>query len=368
MKTVESGTGLPDWLPEDARNYLHHTETGQSLRALARASGCHASTVMRQIRKIEVRREDPLVDAALRRLGAEVAPAGAARSELERRECETEVCMRPDPVAETMDSADLRREAVKVLRLLGRPGTLMAVAQDMDKAVVVSEDGGGGAAARQLIVDAGIAQAMALQGWIGCSAPGRISRYRITTAGRTAYARMVGEGDRAAHAGFAEARAEFDHPARRAAREENAPPPRFFQTETPVAALGRRRDKGGAAFLDKAQLDAADRLREDYEIARLGGDGIGDIDAMMRGLSQIAPAAGDRPEEARQRLAEALADLGPGLGDMAVRCCCRLEGLETAEQSLGWSARSGKIVLRIALQRLARHYAQLGRAGRGMIG
>ena len=60
-------------------------------------------------------------------------------------------------------------------------------------------------------------------------------------------------------------------------------------------------------------------------------------------------------------------DLGPGLGDMALRCCCFLEGLETAEKRMGWSARSGKIVLRIALQRLRRHYQALGDAG-GMIG
>ena len=47
---------------------------------------------------------------------------------------------------------------------------------------------------------------------------------------------------------------------------------------------------------------------------------------------------------------------GPGLGDIALKCCCYLEGLETAEKRMGWSARSGKIVLRIALQRLLQFY------------
>jgi hypothetical protein len=59
---------------------------------------------------------------------------------------------------------------------------------------------------------------------------------------------------------------------------------------------------------------------------------------------------------ARDRLASALKDLGPGLADVALRACCYLEGLEATERSMGWSARSGKVVLKIALQRLALHY------------
>jgi len=66
-------------------------------------------------------------------------------------------------------------------------------------------------------------------------------------------------------------------------------------------------------------------------------------------------------------VAGALRDLGPGLGDVALRCCCYLEGLELAERRMGWSARSGKVVLRIALQRLKRHYDGLGAAA-AMIG
>ena len=70
------------------------------------------------------------------------------------------------------------------------------------------------------------------------------------------------------------------------------------------------------------------------------------------------------PRAARERVAEALRELGPGLGDVALRVCCYLEGIETAEQRMGWAARSGKVVLRIALQRLRRHYDEAyGRSG-----
>ena len=76
--------------------------------------------------------------------------------------------------------------------------------------------------------------------------------------------------------------------------------------------------------------------------------------------ADAAPAA----KAAYDRVRAALADLGPGLGDVVLRCCCLLEGLEQTEKTMGWSARSGKIVLRIALDRLARHYAQTqGRYG-----
>ena len=71
---------------------------------------------------------------------------------------------------------------------------------------------------------------------------------------------------------------------------------------------------------------------------------------------------------AQQRLTDAMHDLGPGLADIALRCCCYLEGLERTEKRMGWSARSGKIVLRIALQRLARHYKEAARHGGDLIG
>ena len=77
---------------------------------------------------------------------------------------------------------------------------------------------------------------------------------------------------------------------------------------------------------------------------------------------------GSAPSAARARVGSALADLGPGLSDIVLRCCCYLEGLETTEKRLGWSARSGKIVLRIALMRLRKHYAETLGPGSAMIG
>lgn len=68
---------LPAWLPKHAQLYLRHVEDGIPIRELARAEGCAASTILRRVRRIEARRDDPLVDEALERLGR-AAGSGAA--------------------------------------------------------------------------------------------------------------------------------------------------------------------------------------------------------------------------------------------------------------------------------------------------
>jgi len=363
---------LPDWVPEGALHYLAHTEHGEPIRALARGAGCHASTIMRQIRRIETRRDDPLVDAALRRLGAlRQTPAKQAKGGA------PEVKSAPPKLP---DEQTLSREAVRVLRRLCETGAVLAVATEMEKAVVVRDTAGGGST-RTAVVSSAIAQAMALKEWISAASSGRIVRYHITGAGRGALQEMLDDPE-LAHLdppGMAEAPAAFvgkpekSEPGFDFAEEnERSRRNRYALAESPLSALARRKDRKGTPFLSDTLVGAGERLREDFELAQMSSKVTQNWDQFLTpGITPTTKPggpAGDGPSEARARVASALADLGPGLSDVVLRCCCYLEGLETAERRLGWSARSGKVVLRIALMRLQRHYETTIGPGGPMIG
>ncbi len=358
---------LPDWVPDAARVYLAHTEKGRSIRQIAREAGCHASTVLRQVRRIETRRDDPLIDAALHTLSR---PAGFQPTSMK----DTAQMTEPDHDQPTPDEQTLAREARRILRRLSESGAVLAVAAQMDKAVVVRDLGEGGSA-RTAVVEAAIAQAMALKDWIACAEPGRISRYRITAAGRAALNRLMAEQESRLR-GFAETQAGFDTGGQAEAaldavdRDPRIKTGRYLLAESPLVALARRRDKDGTPFLDETLVAAGERLREDFELAQIGPRSAQNWDHFLTGDAPAGTAGQDGygAEIARARVEAALRDLGPGLGDVALRCCCYLEGLETTERRLGWSARSGKIVLRIALQRLHRHYQERAKTGGDLIG
>ncbi len=377
QSNLSSLHGLPGWLPDAVRLYLSHTEDGMSLRALARRDGKHASTVMRLVRRYEGRRDDPLVDEALAALlhcdpCDPVAPHLAA-PHLAAREDDSDMTAAIRPQSLIADAATIDREGKRILRRLAEPGAILAIAPDMEKAVVMRAFPDG-RTLRTGVVERVLAQAFALKDWIICRKPGRVASYEITAVGRAALLRMLAEDDRS---GLAEATTPFADPQREwdpraGAADEGPRRIRYNLAESPVAVLGRRRDKDGKLFLEPELVNAAERLREDFELAQMGPRVAQNWERFLtggdRGSFRAETGQPEGPRAARDRVALALRDLGPGLGDVALRVCCFLEGIETAEQRLGWAARSGKIVLRIALQRLHRHHVETyGKSGR-MIG
>ena len=361
-------------LPDDARLYLRHVEQGESIRSLAREAGCHASTILRRIRRFEARRDDPLIDSALSR---------AARGD------------------EGAGGDQPAREAARVLRRLAEPGAQMATADGMDKAIVTRDD------IRTAVLDRDLAEDMALKGWVvrfGADG-GRIQRYVIVQQGRIALREMLktptGGGmpragafrgatpvpdqadtrrDGGAATGMAEAPAGFDHGEKhrvwdnRTMRDPDSGERRTTRVniaESPLLLLARRRGPDGEPFLTSGMVAAAERLREDFELAQMGPRVTQNWDGFMTsGIDVSRKSGGYRggSESARDRVGAALRDLGPGMGDIVLRVCCFLEGIEMTERRLGWSARSGKVVLRLALMRLERHYLETYGKGSPLIG
>lgn len=134
--------------------------------------------------------------------------------------------------------------------------------------------------------------------------------------------------------------------------------------ESPLAWLRRRKDRDGTPMISQAQFDAGERLRSDFWFAqmtpRVTMSWSPTAAPQRRRRSGMRPAMGAEIEEgaaaARERVRRALAGVGPELAGVLIDVCCHLKGLEEAEREAGWPQRSGKVVLQLALTRLARHY------------
>ncbi len=128
--------------------------------------------------------------------------------------------------------------------------------------------------------------------------------------------------------------------------------------ESPLAWLATRKDRDGSPFLDHAQRSAGERLARDHSRGHHADRVTQSWDASgVRGSARRdGLSAGEGALAARRRVEAALSAVGPGLADVLVAVCCEEIGLEAAEKRLGWPQRSGKVVLKLALDRLAAHY------------
>jgi hypothetical protein len=135
------------------------------------------------------------------------------------------------------------------------------------------------------------------------------------------------------------------------------------EAESPLAWLARRRGRDGRALIEPHQLAAGERLRADFTFAQMMPRTTSNWDSpVTNGGGGGAGYATDVMIAARQRVRHALDAAGPEFAGLLVDVCCFLKGLEDIERERLWPARSAKIVLQLALDRLARHYGLMSAA------
>lgn len=128
-------------------------------------------------------------------------------------------------------------------------------------------------------------------------------------------------------------------------------------SESPLAWLARRKGRDGRAMIGPEQFIAGERLRADFARGHL----MPRITSSWSGLGRTRGAGGggemtDLIVASRQRVRQALEACGPEFSGLLLDICCFLRGLEDVERERGWPSRSAKVVLQLALDRLARHY------------
>ena len=122
------------------------------------------------------------------------------------------------------------------------------------------------------------------------------------------------------------------------------------RAESPLGWLASR------GLVSERQCAAGERLRADWERAQLAPS------VTMRWGERVDGGTGDRDDPtsaqiaAKRRFDAAVAAAGPGLADVLWRVVCAGESVPVAEKALGWPVRAGRVVLTLALERLAGHY------------
>lgn len=124
--------------------------------------------------------------------------------------------------------------------------------------------------------------------------------------------------------------------------------------ESPLGWLFSRK------LVSRRQFDAGEKLRSDWERGGLSPQVTMQWNSAPVGRHRGGSAAGidlaAAQIDARRRFDGAVAAAGPGLSDILWRVVCSGEGMREAESALGWPARAGKLVLSLALDRVADYY------------
>ncbi|MDE2184170.1 MAG: hypothetical protein KGJ78_14215 [Alphaproteobacteria bacterium] len=235
--------------------------------------------------------------------------------------------------------AEIAREGRRILRKLLSGGRILR-----------GTDGGtclvGRGRSRRIRLEPALVAALVKRGWIAEEAGG----FAVTAAGTAFLARAGGDACAVQHQ-VLRTRLVRDADGREHHVVCNV-------AESPLAWL---RHRGQISALE---CEAGEKLRRDFTIGRLSPR-LG-VDWSMplagRHLPRSQALLPDTVLAAKQRFAQAMRAIGPGLAELLFDVCCDLRGLEACERVRGWPRASAKVVLRLALGRLAAHYGMTARS------
>ncbi|MBI1867680.1 MAG: hypothetical protein HYS06_05225 [Methylocystis sp.] len=331
--------------------YLLHVAFGASLSSCGRALARDRASIRHACAKIEDARDAIRVDLALTHLERALlvqrdmlaALADGPYVHLQRRPTMTK------RVRQTNETTV--RTTRRLLQALNEPGArgVRSAVQDQMIAVLAPRNGVTVVRANAPVAAAEHALTQGLVRWEGENGA---SRLELTEAGRAHVRRLAADS---ASDGF---RAQHS-PIEPRCLDKGAAPVLCNEGESPLAWLARRKDRDGRPFLAPSQIEAGERLRRDvtqaHMLQRVTANWEAPI-ASSRRAGEVGVHVSQIAIDARRRLARAFDVVGPDFAGLLTDVCGYLKGLEIVEAERGWPPRSAKVVLRIALARLALHY------------
>ena len=250
-----------------------------------------------------------------------------------------------------LSSSDLGVQAQRVLALLASPDCFGRTALVAGKVSVIGKRGGVSLVVGQ--VDLIQIDALVQSGHVIREGQGEVLTYRIARQPKACPAKPV----QAARSSLPKIGTRQNKPVRAG-------------QESPLEWLSRRKDKSGQPMISTTALAAGERLQRDFMQAGMSPKMSADWSGLpASGSAQHGGALlhSERQMAAQQRLRRALDACGGDLAGVLLDLCCFLKPLEAVEQERGWPARSGKVILKLALSALMRHYG-LSEQAKGLQG
>lgn len=216
-----------------------------------------------------------------------------------------------------------------------------------------------------------LVEARLIAGWLSAGVVRHVDQARLriflTAPGKAFLKRAIHEQDSQDGTGDGGTESSFGRQQRvvdeRVVLDEDGKPQtvQVNANESPLAWLYSRRNPKGERYLSYERFAAGERLRSDYERSalrqRISANREAALASGKRGASKGGQELSDVAIDARQRVEDAMAFVGPDFDQLLIDVCCHLKAMSVLERERGWPQGSAKVALNFALSSLERHYS-----------